>query len=116
MRSAACGVQITPLPEVSAVDAHDPFALRIETWHALIHVLNNLNRSLGLGDAYPFVLPNAVLEKLRYVDQIVNQKQPADAQTLAAIPQQVRQSLWRSRGSDRLDHHGAHIQPDGGRR
>ena len=77
---AACGVQITPLPEVTAVDAHDPFALRIETWHALIHVLNNLNRSLGLGDAYPFVLPNAVLEKLRYVDQIVNRRQQlADA-------------------------------------
>ena len=37
----------------------------------------------------------------------------AEAQVLAAIALQVRQSLWRNRSSDPLDHHGAHIQPDG---
>src|ERR1700754_1263147 len=31
----------------------------------------------------------------------------AEAQELAAIALQVRQSLWRSHGFDRLDHHGA---------
>jgi hypothetical protein len=37
-------------------------------------------------------------------------------QALAAIALQVRQSLWRNRSSDPLDHHGAHIQPGGGRK
>ena len=31
----------------------------------------------------------------------------AEAQTLAAIARQVRQSLWRSRSSVKLDHYGA---------
>ena len=40
----------------------------------------------------------------------------AEPQALAAIALQVRQSLWRSRNSDPLDHHGTHIQPDGEKR
>jgi hypothetical protein len=35
----------------------------------------------------------------------------ATAHALAAIALQIRQSLWRSRRSGPLDHHGAHIQP-----
>jgi len=37
----------------------------------------------------------------------------AEPRALAAIALQGRQSLWRSRSSDPLDHHGANILPDG---
>jgi hypothetical protein len=41
------------------------------TGSELTCVLNNLNRSMGLQDAYPFVLSTAALEKLRFVHELV---------------------------------------------
>jgi len=44
--------------------------------------------------------------------QEANRRDPerlAQAHALAAIALQVRQSLWRSRSSDPLAHHGAYI-------
>ena len=40
-------------------------------WLALSYVLNNLNRSMGLPDAYPFTLSETVLEKLAFVHRVV---------------------------------------------
>jgi hypothetical protein len=40
-------------------------------WNALTLALNSLNRSMGLEDAYPFVLTPRVIEKLRYVHDLV---------------------------------------------
>lgn len=42
----------------------------IDTWVPLASLLNNLNRSMGVGDAYPFVLTPRVIEKLAYVRRI----------------------------------------------
>jgi hypothetical protein len=39
----------------------------IAEWLPLTYVLNNLNRGLGLLDAYPFVLSATVIRKLRFV-------------------------------------------------
>lgn len=44
----------------------------IATWRTFSVVLNELNRSVGIGDAYPFVVSAAVEEKLVYVDAVVN--------------------------------------------
>jgi len=43
----------------------------IAEWVDLTIVMNELNRSMGLEDAYPFVLSEAVKEKLRFVHQLV---------------------------------------------
>ncbi len=43
----------------------------VEGWFPLAYVLNNLNRCMGLQDAYPFVLPTPVLDKLRFVHEVV---------------------------------------------
>lgn len=40
-------------------------------WCRLTEVLNALNRSMGLDDAYPFVIPISALDKLRFVHQVV---------------------------------------------
>jgi hypothetical protein len=52
----------------------------IRSWQNLTVVLNSLNRSLGLRDAYPFVLVESVVEKLRFVHEVfrgsVSQSQP----------------------------------------
>jgi len=47
------------------------FDTLIRNWVALTCVLNNLNRSMGMPDAYPFVLPQPALAKLRFVHEVV---------------------------------------------
>jgi hypothetical protein len=43
----------------------------IEDWFALTYILNNLNRGMGLPDAYPFVLSDPTIAKIRFVHDIV---------------------------------------------
>ena len=39
----------------------------LTSWFPVTYLLNNLNRGMGLADAYPFVLSTPALEKLRFV-------------------------------------------------
>src|SRR5687768_17103103 len=41
------------------------------SWNAVTLALNSLNRSMGMKDAYPFVLSPKVLEKLRFVHDVI---------------------------------------------
>jgi hypothetical protein len=41
-------------------------------WNAVTLALNSLNRSMGMKDAYPFVLTAPVTEKLRFVHRLVH--------------------------------------------
>jgi hypothetical protein len=43
----------------------------MEGWGAITYVLNNLNRGLGNGDAYPFVLSTPSIQKLRFVHETI---------------------------------------------
>ena len=43
----------------------------VETWLPLTYALNAVNRSMGAQDLYPFVLAPKVLEKLRFVHDLV---------------------------------------------
>jgi hypothetical protein len=47
------------------------FDALVTGWSAVTLALNSLNRSMGLEDAYPFVLTVPVLEKLRCVHRLV---------------------------------------------
>ncbi|MEI7686117.1 MAG: putative zinc-binding peptidase [Planctomycetota bacterium] len=49
----------------------DVFQSMLDDWFALTCVINNLNRGLGMPDAYPFVLTDPVIEKLRFVHRTV---------------------------------------------
>ena len=55
---------------------------RVNEWRLLSVALNELNRSSGLGDAYPFVVNASVAGKLRFVDDVVTRlarRTPASA-------------------------------------
>ena len=43
--------------------------LCIQNWDHISVAINALNRSMGLQDAYPFVLSETTLKKLRFVHQ-----------------------------------------------
>jgi len=47
------------------------FEAMLQHWFVLTSVLNNLNRSLGLPDAYPFLLSTPVIDKLRFVHDTI---------------------------------------------
>jgi hypothetical protein len=75
-----CGLSLQPRrsnepvwrPEVGNVRGRPlSFDQMVERWFPLTYVLNNLNRCMGLQDAYPFVLPPPVLGKLRFVHDVI---------------------------------------------
>ncbi len=49
------------------------FDTLIEMWLPLSWALNMVNRSMGKQDLYPFVLPPAVLEKMRFIHTIIEE-------------------------------------------
>ena len=54
---------------------HMPMSRRIVRWRDLSLTLNELNRSVGLGDAYPFVINDTVAHKLGFVDRVIQRLQ-----------------------------------------
>jgi hypothetical protein len=77
--AAACGFSLRPTRDDEPALSHvaDPaagpvsFAGMMDSWAAITYVLNNLNRGLGNGDAYPFVLSTPAVEKLRFVHETI---------------------------------------------
>ncbi len=78
--AAACGLSVAPLrrdeptlTEVPAFGAGSGVAFErvLQAWTVVTYVMNNLNRSLGTDDAYPFVLSPRSQEKLRFVHERV---------------------------------------------
>lgn len=47
------------------------FAALLSSWTPVSYAMNELNRSMGLGDAYPFNLPGAVRGKLHFVHMAI---------------------------------------------
>ncbi len=81
----AAGVRVAA--PINLPVAKDRFGARLKWWYAVTHMLNNLNRSLGLRDAYPFVLSAPVIEKMRFVDQVIAEAKTnlMDAPLAAAV-------------------------------
>ncbi len=76
--AVSCGLTLRPRHPNDPLLESDPSLLRrrrfealIDAWFSVTYVMNSLNRSLGQPDAYPFVLSNATIEKLRFVHQVI---------------------------------------------
>jgi hypothetical protein len=76
--AAACGLHVAPeradepaLKRPPDDPARASFSRLARDWVALTYVMNNLNRSMGLQDAYPFVLSVPALAKLEFVHQTI---------------------------------------------
>jgi hypothetical protein len=76
----AYGLALHPRPANEAariatvrVSRLDPqvFEDLIAAWFPLTIALNSLNRSMGLPDLYPFVLPDGAIAKLRFVHEVI---------------------------------------------
>jgi hypothetical protein len=84
----ACGMTLQPKKPAEPRMVIEDSPLRIMSfqelmndWFALSYVLNSLNRSVGMPDAYPFTLSTPVLEKLGFIHEVVldhHARQPRD--------------------------------------
>ncbi|CAN5472482.1 putative zinc-binding peptidase [soil metagenome] len=52
-------------------DTNISFDKMMDAWVPLTYVLNNLNRGLGMSDAYPFVLSESAMKKLRFIHETI---------------------------------------------
>jgi len=59
-----------PRLAVRRLDPHS-FEDLLAGWLPLTVALNNLNRSMGLPDSYPFILSDTAIEKLRFVHEVI---------------------------------------------
>lgn len=74
------GLSINPTivqdtPGISAVIKADPYRLEnfddiIGLWLPLVFTMNSINRSMGMPDLYPFVIPPKVIEKLKFIHEV----------------------------------------------
>ncbi|HEY6877647.1 MAG TPA: putative zinc-binding metallopeptidase, partial [Polyangiales bacterium] len=64
--------------------AFDDFDDLLRGWVPLTVALNSLNRSMGLLDPYPFVLSETVIDKLRFVHDVIEHSQ-SDEKTVAKL-------------------------------
>lgn len=91
--AAACGLKLAPRrsdePALKAPPP-DPARARFDglqrDWAALTYAMNNLNRSMGLNDAYPFVLSVQALAKLEFVHRVIGESRTAP-QARSPLPQ-----------------------------
>ena len=69
--AADLGFSVGDLRIMDPLRATLPFERIVDQWRQLAPAMNDLNRSMGLDDAYPFSLTEPVVEKLRFVHELV---------------------------------------------
>ncbi|HYD95340.1 MAG TPA: putative zinc-binding peptidase [Noviherbaspirillum sp.] len=74
----ACGMRLTPKKAGEpALEIEDrplrtgDFDELLADWFSLTYALNSLNRSVGMPDPYPFTLSTPVIDKLRFIHDVV---------------------------------------------
>ncbi len=84
--SLACGLTLRPRRadepklEPGKIAGTSSFDRLMEAWYPLTHLMNILNRGLGLQDGYPFVIPPAAVEKLRFVHETIHPEEAVASQ------------------------------------
>lgn len=59
-------------PATGAADGSASFRdVVLDAWLPLSVALNEVNRSMGANDLYPFAIPDAVLDKLEFIDSLI---------------------------------------------
>jgi len=86
--ASALGIAVRPVsrkaPRIVPARGLAGFGDLSGSWASLTCALNCLNRSMGLQDAYPFVLSESALSKLHYVHELVSGDDPRVARDRAA--------------------------------
>ncbi len=80
MRAGDVELEFRPFTRAALYDPNDPLADEflqfVNAWIELAAMLNELARSMGQKDLYPFVLPAAVIGKLQFIHRVVQAASP----------------------------------------
>lgn len=82
-KSIRKGVQFSKDIEAAKPDKFDSM---IEEWLKLVVVLNSINRSMGHQDVYPFVVSGPVIEKLRFISEVIASTAVSEPTCAVAAP------------------------------
>jgi hypothetical protein len=82
--AVATGMEIDADTQHTLSQLCDPYRTEsfedmVPVWFALSEAINNLNRSMGQPDLYPFLLSSPVIEKLHFIHKVVAQTRMAQA-------------------------------------
>jgi hypothetical protein len=103
--AGAFGIKVEPVlddtGELETTIDFSPYRIRdfqsvIDAWLPLSFALNNINRSMGQPDLYPFVLSHPAIAKLKYIHSAVRDI------SLTALMKQAWQS-WQAPGPTKTD-------------
>jgi hypothetical protein len=76
---------IEPFTRADLYDPEDPSADRVllllNSWIEMVTVLNEMARSLGHPDFYPFAMPREVVKKLHFINLAIRGAQDRDGGT-----------------------------------
>lgn len=70
----------------------------VDSWLPISFALNNLNRCLGMSDAYPFILGPGVIEKVGFIHSLVHRQVEADP-----VPEVAAEEVPPGRGENAAD-------------
>ncbi len=75
-------------PRTSPVkfDEQMDFDTLLADWIPLTCALNSINRGMGLSDLYPFVIPSAVVGKLRFIHTVIHEAKSSVREPVQATP------------------------------
>jgi hypothetical protein len=96
--ASAFGVSVRPKvsqgSELAAKIDFDPHYAEmdriVEVWLPLTFAMNSINRSMGLQDLYPFVLPPPVIVKLSFIHRLTHAQRGAQTEAMAAAREALR--------------------------
>lgn len=110
--AAAFGVEVHPtLDNTGELDAQVdfnpyqacPVQQMVDSWLPIAFALNNLNRCLGMSDAYPFILGPGVIAKLGFIHNLVHRQVAADQAADPAAPAPEDTEIPKGRGENAED-------------
>lgn len=89
--ASSWGLHLDGPATTTAADEREPQSLPLENlvlqhWLPVAQFLNAMNRSLGLPDSYPFLLPPRVLEKMKLVQDLLAAAAAATPPSTDALP------------------------------
>ncbi len=72
------GIKMKPLSKNASAIKQDPYEVKdfaeiMNLWLPLTFTMNSLNRSMGLKDAYPFIITPAVVNKLSFIHSLIRE-------------------------------------------
>ena len=74
MSNAVHGQKVPVEPKEINAGTTDLRTALVKQWLPVTQFINAMDRSLGTGDSYPFVLTDPVIEKLAFIHKVVSSK------------------------------------------